>query len=211
VLRKSVYETINERSYKKVQQVMAYMGGLLQILYYIFYLISLPFIKKIYNDQMSNYHFDFEGDESTGRSRKSSRSRIKPETSSTKKISSLSYKHYMLPSQAGQTLETAVDKDLISPIKPIEGQVEMEKRRVRIILNKENHPLDVGIFEALFKNFSKTNELSTKLKQRKQAVKTISSKLDVSHILKKFSELEKLKLFVFDSDQLKLFDYLPKR
>lgn len=38
----------------------------------------------------------------------------------------------------------------------------------------------------------------------------ITHTLDITYIIKKLQEIDKLKLILLSSDQIKLFDYLPK-
>ena len=49
-----------------------------------------------------------------------------------------------------------------------------------------------------------------KLKRFEKAISAIQEKLDISYILKKFYELDKLKMLILDKDQYHLFEYLPK-
>ena len=49
-----------------------------------------------------------------------------------------------------------------------------------------------------------------KILRLEKAISAIQEKLDVSYILKKFYELDKLKMLILNKDQYHLFEYLPK-
>ena len=72
VVRKSIYETVLSRKYKKIQNVFAEMNGFLQIIFTILFLLSNPFIKKEYYESLTNsiYNFEVDGEEKTNKSAK---------------------------------------------------------------------------------------------------------------------------------------------
>jgi hypothetical protein len=49
-----------------------------------------------------------------------------------------------------------------------------------------------------------------KKKQIKYTMKKIKERLDIVYILNKLVEIDKLKMLLLNSDQRKLFEYLPK-
>ena len=58
--------------------------------------------------------------------------------------------------------------------------------------------------------FGGTLEEKLKIDQFKRASRIIKTQLNFTTILQKFTELDKLKLILFDKDQYQLFEYLPK-
>ena len=80
----------------------------------------------------------------------------------------------------------------------------------------QNHlPLKItywDYFKAFFffirRNFSH-NSLN-KYKQIKTGKRAIKEKLDLGYLLKKFYEIDKLKMIIFNETQSHIFDYLPK-
>ena len=59
-------------------------------------------------------------------------------------------------------------------------------------------------------NLFTDESINTKKSQRKTGVSNIFSQLDIKFVLKKFSELEKLKMLLLNENQYHLFEYLPK-
>ena len=77
---------------------------------------------------------------------------------------------------------------------------------------KDNRePLNLGPFQYFFSFCGrKESEISKKVKLFEISKKILSTNLSLSQILKKQIELEKLKFLLFDTDQLVLFEYIPK-
>ena len=58
--------------------------------------------------------------------------------------------------------------------------------------------------------FVKEPDLEIKKAQRNTGVSSIFSQLDIKFVLKKFAEIDKLKMLLLNEDQYHLFEYLPK-
>ena len=54
------------------------------------------------------------------------------------------------------------------------------------------------------------NALKLKTKRFRKGITAFMEKLDISYILNKFYEIDKLKMLLLDQDQYHLFEYLPK-
>ena len=52
--------------------------------------------------------------------------------------------------------------------------------------------------------------LKSKIKQRNVAVQNFLEKMDLVYVIKKFLEVEKLKILLLNQDQYHLFDFFPK-
>ena len=78
------------------------------------------------------------------------------------------------------------------------------------IFKTKEAPLNLSMMEYIRSWFTKDPDLSGKKKQRDTGVFSIFSQLDIKYVLKKFSEIEKLKMLLLDEDQYHLFEYLPK-
>ena len=63
VIRMDQSENVYGRKYKKVQNVMAEMGGFIQILFLIILVITFPFRRKKYNEKIINSIYNFENDD----------------------------------------------------------------------------------------------------------------------------------------------------
>ena len=194
LVRKTNYETIFSRKYKQIQNVLAEMNGLLHFVFIFLYVISYPFIKKEYNDSITNSVYNFEVDDNKNQSIDKD---DKKKGINDRNISSF--------------------KSIVSPVKESEGNdINMDKNK-----NKENAllsyffklkeaPLKLSYYQMIKGFFTSDPELSLKNKQRTTGISSIFSQLDIKYVLRKFSEIDKLKMILFDEDQYNLFEYLPK-
>jgi hypothetical protein len=71
-------------------------------------------------------------------------------------------------------------------------------------------PLNFSMMEYLKAHITSNPDLIAKKKQSETGILSIFSQLDIKFVLKKFSELEKLKMLLLNEDQYRLFEYLPK-
>ena len=202
-LRKSNYETTFTRNYKKIQNVFAEMTGFLQIIFMVLFVVSNPFIKKEYYESLTNgiYNFEVEEEGKTKKSdsRKKNRKSFKSENLQTFKS--------MIQSQINNN-ETELQNDSQKKIS-VKQKKDYDKLASAFFKTKEA-PLNLTMMEYIKSNFTKDPELSAKKKQRDTGVFSIFSQLDIKFVLKKFAEIEKLKMLLLDEDQYRLFEYLPK-
>lgn len=63
LLKKHHSEIIYERSYKKIQKVLAEIGGFIQAIYLIFFVFTYPVVNKLYFEKLINKVYNFEKDE----------------------------------------------------------------------------------------------------------------------------------------------------
>ena len=63
LLKKHHSEIIYERSYKKIQKVLAEIGGFIQAIYLILLVFALPVVNKLYFEKLINKVYNFENDE----------------------------------------------------------------------------------------------------------------------------------------------------
>jgi len=81
---------------------------------------------------------------------------------------------------------------------------------------KNMPPLKITFWDFLLKSFfcCKKNErneiLFNKFKRMKKGKDLVKEKFDISFIMKKFYEIDKLKMLLMNENQYHLFDYLPK-
>ena len=165
---------------------------------------------KLYNDKISNNHFDFEVDDGKksvaidfNKSRRDSSNKIKP---------SYFENHPEQPSsQTSITLKTTIQRKSKHNLSlTLDSNKQIYKERIKNVFKKEKRPLFLSILDLISARIFKKKENLTKYKQRKNAVRAVLQKLDISFLLNKIAELEKLKMILMDHDQFKLFDYLPK-
>ena len=219
-IRKSNYETAFTRRYKKIQNVLAEMTGFLQIIFIVLFVLSNPFIKKEYYETLTNSIYNFEVDENKEDDRSISKSQI-PTPNPKKKFAAKKSTKNIKKEKKGK-------EDSIQALKSIinipEGDHELNGSHFKISAKQKkdndklvNHffklkerPLNLTMMEILKSNFVQEPELNIKKHQRITGIKSIFSQLDVKFILKKFAEIDKIKMLLLNEDQYPLFDYLPK-
>lgn len=94
---------------------------------------------------------------------------------------------------------TAIDMELIINENPKDNESLIEK-------------IKLNFFDFIFYylGICKTPEREQKKIILRKGMEIIRDNLNVEHIIKKFYEIEKLKVLLLDEKQLKLFDSLPK-
>lgn len=77
-------------------------------------------------------------------------------------------------------------------------------------IHEKNHKkrLNLNVFDLIYKK--KNEAVKNKLKMLKIAESKINEELDISYILNKLEEIEKLKLVLLNSEQIMLFDLIAK-
>lgn len=173
ILRKYHSSFIYERSYKKIQDVLAEIGGFIQTLYIFFLVFSYPFISKKYYEKIVNLIFNFQD--------------------------SKSVKSHQLAKIMAKNKKEIISQNL---------DLKKENFAKSLVKIKNRPPLKLSYWE-FFKGF-----LSTKKKNNLAKIyrgkKAVDEKLDIPYILKKFYEIDKLKMLLLNEDQYCLFEYLPK-
>ena len=171
---------------------MAEMGGFIQILFLIIYVITFPFRRKKYNEKIINSIYNFEKE--TNEEMKERQSRLH------------FFKKVKAPDKKKEKDDNTTNfQQIFNRINPYENKF------VKFLMNIKNKiPLKLTISEFLYGFLSNNQNQDMKLKRFEKAISAIQEKLDVSYILKKFYELDKLKMLILDKDQYHLFEYLPK-
>ena len=207
IIRKSAYETILTRKYKKIQNVFAEMTGFLQIIFTALFMFSNPFIKKEYYESLTNSIYNFEVDEE-----------VKKKKRGSKKKKSKGAQHH----ENMQTFRTLMmdkekemeiiqdDKNSVASIKKDKEKKKGEQELANKLFKLKESPLNLGFMDLFKSLFISESELDIKKNQRNKGVSSIFAQLDIKYILKKFAEIDKLKLLLLNEDQHHLFEYLPK-
>lgn len=200
IFRKYHSEMLYDRSYKKLQDVFAEIGGFTQILYLIFFVFSYPFIAKKYYEKIINLIYNFENN--TNEQHKNIQVFEKSLRSSlSKHITSIN----------PTTVKIAKSNSILNANKK---STEKAKEHFMKYMSKIRNklPLKTSYWEFIVNTFMplKQPTQGTKIKRLKTGEKIISEKIDISYILKKFYEIDKLKMILFNSNQYHLFEYLPK-
>ena len=192
VLRKHHNELNHERTYKKLQDVLSDIGGFIQMIYLLFFTVSYPFISKKYYEKITNLIFNFE--------------EIDPEKPVLKKKKLWGNSQTISKKVALQTLSKLADSQDNS-----KQSFDKSDFLKYVMTIKNKSPLITGIWEffvGFFLPFRKKS--NNKLKRLKAGQKAIEEKIDISYILEKFYEIDKLKMILFSPEQYHLFEYLSK-
>lgn len=181
-LRKSHSDNIFERNYKKIQDVLAEIGGFIQILYLFFWVLNYPFLSKKFTEKIVNTIYNFESEKS-----------------------------YKEP--------TLKNLDSVQPAKNLKKKTIAVKTQnenlVKYMVKIKNRPpLKLTNWEffktLLFSQKKKQKTYQNNYKRMMAGKKAVEEKLDISYLLKKFYEIDKIKMLLLNENQFRLFDYLPK-
>ena len=138
---------VYQRTYSKLQEVLANTGGAIQIITLLSFFISRPFVYFNFYRELGNEYFEFE-----------------------------------------------------VPTKEMNGQTRLEKKK-----------LEFSLIEYIFSFFRRTNATAQGCQRIWNKSKEIlDNNLSLSKILSKIVEIEKIKYFLFDEDQLTVFESMPK-
>lgn len=184
-IRKSTYILKYTRSYKKIQIVLAEMGGFLKFSFLFFSMLCYPVSQFLYYSNISDtlYNFQKEAD-----GEKVLRRDIETMRLDMRKISS----------------GTKVFENEKSALKVDEEQL------IRYFAKLKEKPLGLSLCEFLRSIFTNNPAIIRKKNQRNKALKSILQRLDIKYFLNKFLEIDKLKFLLLSPDQLQIFEHLPK-
>ena len=207
-IKKSNYENVFIRKYKKIQNVLAEMSGFCQIIFIALYFISNPFIKKEYYDILTNKIYNFELDEDDDIKKKPKRPKEK-KNENLEKIEKLKSIRTIINGDDDGRFPNDKEKDKTGNSLSIKNKRAIDKLFNFFFKLKEN-PLNLSIFQLIKGSLFKKPDFMVKKNQRKVGISSIFSQLDIHYFLKKFAEIEKLKVLLLNEDQYHLFQYLPK-
>ena len=205
VIRKSYYENILTRKYKKIQNVFAEMAGFLQIIFTGLIVISGPFIKQEYYESITNSIYNFEVDPNLKNQKRKGDG--KRSFSAVHREKMRSFKNIIDDERKHGTHE-------ISPSRLNSPQFKKKKKSdedlVNYLFKLKESPLKLSYYEIVKGLLVRDSDLEVKKTQRKVGISSIFSQLDIKYILNKFVEIDKLKMLLLNEDQYQLFEYLPK-
>ena len=210
VIRKSNYESILTRKYKKIQNVFAEMTGFLQIIFMILYVVSNPFIKNEYFEFLTNNNYNFELD--ADEMKKNDERRKKKKKSTMDNHDKLKSFKTILDDKEN------VNEEIINEVKEKGSpkrrdslkKKKNEDKLMNYLFKMKETPLNLTMPQLLKSLFVHEPGFECKKNQRKTGISNIFSQLDIKFILKKFAEIDKLKMLLLNQDQYHLFEYLPK-
>ncbi|CAD8047319.1 unnamed protein product [Paramecium sonneborni] len=183
------------RTYQKLQSAFSNIGGLWQMLCLIVQIFLYPFTSYLTEIEMANDYFRFESN------------------NNGKHNTSQKQKSFFI--EQNQCLEVVEEE-----IPNTSDRVQKEKQKQIIQSNRLENSIDIQKFlnyQQIHQKMSQDAILQLaiccnrqKKKQINYAIDKVMSKLDVSFIIQKLQEIDKLKYLLLSSDQLNLFNYIPK-
>jgi len=91
-----------------------------------------------------------------------------------------------------------------------DGELKVKAKELPEKLCKSTYKINITFWEYLHSYFWKSKELKEKFRLLNEGVRRIEERLDIFKVFKKFREVDKMRLLLFESEQLVLFDSLPK-
>ncbi|CAK55713.1 unnamed protein product (macronuclear) [Paramecium tetraurelia] len=179
-------QTFYNRSYPKIQDIIGTIGGLWQAMYFIISILIMPFIQGFMELSLINKFFTFSYKTNA----------ILDDCSISQNRSNL-----LSPPQSKSTIKKSFTTQKLQ-IEKISDTTQIAQflRERKTLLKLNLSDLCGFIF-------------GSQKKQRKQfeySQRKILQKLDITFILHKLFEIDKLKMVLFTENQLKLFNYFPK-
>ncbi|KAM3140759.1 hypothetical protein pb186bvf_007164 [Paramecium bursaria] len=229
----------NYRSYPKLQNILAEIGGLWNILFLIMKYIQYPLSVLSYKIFLLNQLFNFEGQEEN----ENEDSFTKIQNSDNKNNLQSDANEQIFLQKLDQNNKDNVILGNSDEIQGTQKNYRKIKQRLQSLKQKKlkldasndenneksykNDQLKEQLQDSLKRFFNTISrhlrlnfiEYLTQLRyqsnkqKRKQydfASQKMEKSLDILYIIKKIQEIDKLKMILLDSSQIKLFDYLPK-
>ena len=204
-IEKSSSKVSVTRNYMKLYTVLANLGGLMRMLWLMIFVMINPFITVFYQKSLINDIFNFNDQEFFFNDdlpqKKTRPSQINEAIVKLKAFVRVFKTDYSKQKNMMKSLKSAQNQAKIdSPTKEVIGDVFKVKET----------SLDISILESLMYYVCNYKTLRMKKELIKRGSKAINKRIDISYIIQKLVEIEKLKVLLLDADQLKLFEYLPK-
>ncbi|CAK80086.1 unnamed protein product (macronuclear) [Paramecium tetraurelia] len=212
VIRLDTTEYVDYRTYSKIQEILAELGGLWQVLFSFFYIISKPINKISRYLELINSLFELSDSEDGDDNQ--------------------CYKQYSLFRQGQDASPLSIQIPKINENQQKDGftnklnqEDPQERKRTLIkpqktilttyaeylqkVIIRKKKKLQFGYFEAFQKLKCIVTQDNDRIKQFHIAQKQIMGQLNIVDILKKLRDVEKLKYIIFNENQRLLFDNFP--
>jgi len=89
-------------------------------------------------------------------------------------------------------------------------EIETKAKVLPTKLTKDSEKINITFWDYVRSYLWKSKEMKEKMGLLHEGVRRIEERLDIFNVLKKFREVDKLKLLLLENEQLVLFDTLPK-
>lgn len=188
-----------QRSYKKLQVVLAEIGGILNVLFIVFRSIAYPLVHQQFFKKLTNSVFNFEGGEDAKKRKlemKSKRAKKLKNQLDTILATEINSAFQRNPSFSFSENNRGNVNMVSSIMEKSDFQDRKKKKIVEVFLKLQKKKLNISWWQVLKSYFVKNDDLKIKFKQNERAIKQIKNKLSITYILRKFVELDKLKALV---------------
>ncbi|CAD8185037.1 unnamed protein product [Paramecium pentaurelia] len=183
---------ITQRSYPRVYQFLGDIGGFWEIIFLCSLLFIMPFNNLSYRVSLLNELFNFELDYDN---------KIHPEHRGSSKVKEILNKSVQLEKFNRMSKVAEHDEQQKSKL------LDQISNDITQFFQEQENKLDLQLFDYFgccqCKKGGKRDLINFSMSK-------ITHTLDITYIIKKLQEIDKLKLILLNSDQIKLFDYLPK-
>ncbi|KAL4429641.1 hypothetical protein ABPG74_017050 [Tetrahymena malaccensis] len=200
-------EDYMQRRYAKVLDITAQVGGLLKVLTMAGAILLGPFQRLFYNKNIVNQLFSFQLNDITNEY-KIEQSQYISEEQNNDQQQKQSNKPQNTKEFIKQITETQRDK---SNSANNQQNKKSNMKNAMKIFDTSQQTIEFKFFD-YFRYFfcSKRKSLKSKKILLDYSIKKLNQNLDILHILNKMIEIDKLKYLIFDDDQMKLFEFIPK-
>ena len=198
---KSTSKLYVARSYMKLYIVLANLGGFMRMLWLIIFVVINPFINILYQKSLINDIFNFNEKEFFFDEQPVSK-RSRPSKVNEAMLKLKSFVHVFKSDNPNKT-------NTQKSVKSAQNKAKNDSPMKEVFKVKETS-LEISILESLMYYVCNYKNLRMKKELIKRGSRAINKRIDISYIIQKIVEIEKLKVLLLDADQLKLFEYLPK-
>ncbi|CAD8125302.1 unnamed protein product [Paramecium sonneborni] len=187
---------IYQISYPKIQQSLSDFGGLCEIFFLAALLIVTPLNELSYKVTLLNELFNFNLNDSNGEQQQ----KIHPSNNAKQRLKSIQLKTSQLErmnrqmTTNGRNSEKNDHKFLINALQD----------SIKRFFDERNSKLELSFCDYIPCARGKKQQLIS------YSMNKINNSLDITYIVKKLQEIDKLKMILLSPDQIKLFDFLPK-
>jgi len=204
-LEKSSTELYVTRNYMKIYTVLANLGGFMKMLWLMIFVLINPLITLLYKKSLINEIFNFNDKEYYFQDDKIP-PRKRPSRVNEAILKLKTFVH-LFKSDKGNS------KNSTKSLKKAQKETNIDsptKEIINDVFKVKETSLDISILESLMYYVCNYKTLRMKKELIERGSKAINKRIDITYIIQKIVEIEKLKVLLLDADQLKLFEYLPK-
>ncbi|KAM3140748.1 hypothetical protein pb186bvf_007153 [Paramecium bursaria] len=212
-------ESQNFRSYSKLQDILGSIGGLWNVLFFVAKYLQQSLSDLSYKLQIINSFFNFEGQDESIKGKEQTKTKrsvtLKVLNAPPEQLFTIREKQQIKPIRKNKQKQSTIKKKLEN-IKDQNDMVILQVEANSKNLQTSKNESIKNFFHTLSKKLRLGFlEFMTQLKFGKQlqfeySILKMNKQLDILYIVKKIQEIDTLKMLLFDENQIKVFEYLPK-